>query len=433
MTIENKTTQNQTIATIEKTDSPLVMVHISADLGPTQSVVDDVARSLLCDLLLSGAGKFSREEFLDAVNGAGGSIGVRAHEGRLTVTIETIEARLPKILTLATLMLSSPTFLAREITRAKETYKKQLKVANEQARAMAHTQLVRLLYTKEERAYSYTPKEELAVVKDITQKQLRQLHKNFLKTNWAVTIGGNQSVVKRVTKLLRTLQSVPEVAISDATGFATLTPTVPTPAFATHQISAQQNIEVSIGQRLHLTLNDPEYPAVVFALAVLGRWGGFSGRLMSAVREKEGLTYGVYARAEAGERDAFGHWRIMTFFHPKDLERGIQSVLREVNKLHRSGITPAELTRFKTILATSHALLFDSLVSLTGTVHAYNVKHLTFAEYEVLLEQMQQLTSKEINSAIKRHLNPATLSYSLAGNLTALTSQLTTLRTTLKL
>lgn len=423
---------NQTYAAVEKPSTSLVMAHITADLGPTSSVVDDVARSLLCDLLLSGAGEMNREAFLDAVNGAGGSIAVRAHEGRITVTIETIESRLPKILTLMELMLLRPTFLETEIARAKENHKKQLKLAGEQARSMAQTNLICNLYREGDRYYQYTPAQELKVINAITKEQLQELHQRFLHLPWRITIGSNERAIAKIKKSLSKVQQNNEVAIASV--FKPVSNASATkPRFVTEQISSQQNIEVSVGHRLPLSLDEAEYPAVMFALAVLGRWGGFSGRLMSTVREKEGLTYGIYARTEAAERDVFGHWRIMTFFHPKDLERGIESVLREINKLKRSGITTAELLRFKNILATSHTLLFDSLATLTSTVHAYNTKNLSFAEYEDIMERMQKLTVKDINTAIKNYLDPNKLSYSLAGNFTDLGSQLKSLRNSLKL
>jgi len=429
MKIINTKSTHTSYALVEKPGTPLVMVHITADLAPAIDAKSDVARSLLCDLLLSGAGDMNRNEFLDAVNGAGGSIGVRVHEGRLTVTIETIEARLPKILSLTEMMLTNPTFKSEELARSKETYKKQLKVASEQARAMAQTNLVRSLYKKTNRTYQSTPAEELAAINEVTKDQIRQLHQTFLNSPWTITIGSNANVIKRVQKSISKIHT-------DSTAMISNSKSVDIPAtakFVTHQITSQQNIEVSIGQRLPLTLEDADYPAVVFALAVLGRWGGFSGRLMSTVREKEGLTYGIYARAEAGERESYGHWRIMTFFHPKDLEKGIASVMQEINKLYRSGITAEELTRFKTILNTNHTLLFDSLASLTNTVHSYNSKNLTFEEYESIMAGMQKLTTKDINTAIKKYIDPAKLSFSLAGNFTALSSQLRTLRTSLKL
>ncbi len=429
MKISNSTTKNESFAVIEKPGTSLVMLHITADLGSTHKPEDDVTRSLFCDLLLSGAGKMNRAEFLDAVNGAGGSICVRAHEGRLTITIETIESRLPKILDLTKLMLLEPTFPNKEITRAKANYLKQLKVASEQARTMALTNLVQVLYSPTERAYQYTPQQEAQVVKLATVRHFRQLHQTFLKSPWTITIGSNKATTKRIQKNLSAIH--PDSIIETTNNIDNTIKTAP--KFITHQISSQQNIEVAIGQRLPLTFNDADYPAVVFALAVLGRWGGFSGRLMTTVREKEGLTYGIYARSEAGEKDVYGHWRIMTFFHPKDLERGFQSVWRELNKLHRSGITTEELNRFQTILTTNYILLFDSLVSLTNTVHSYNVKNMTFAEYEDIMERMKKLSVKEVNVAIKKYLDPAKLSYSLAGNFNDLSSQLKALRSSLKL
>jgi len=107
--------------------------------------------------------------------------------------------------------------------------------------------------------------------------------------------------------------------------------------------------------------------------------------------------------------------------------------MREVNKIHRTGITAAELAKFKTILDTSHVLLFDSLTSLTGSVHAYHIKNLTFTQYEELITKMKMLTTKEINSVIKKYIDPTKLNYSLAGNFTELTSQLKNLRVSLKL
>lgn len=429
MNITHTNTKNETYTLVGKPKTELVLVHITSDLGLTYGVEDEVARSLLCDLLFSGVKGMNRKEFLDAINLAGGSLAVRAIEGRLTITIETVKTRLPKILTLAELMLTSPTFPSKEITRAKETLKNQLRVENEKARVIAHTHLIRNLYSQKDRVYQYTPEEELSVVKNISNKQLRQLYKIFLTSPWKITIGGDEIVAKQIQKAISKIHINSKGAVKNKSQYCITTKA----KLITHQITSQQNIEISIGQQLPLTFGDHDYPAVLFALAVLGRWGGFSGRLMSTVREKEGLTYGIYARAEASERDSFGYWRIMTFFHPNDLERGIKSVLREIDKLYRTGITPVELIRFKNILRTNHILLFDSLPSLINLVHSYQIKNLTFEEYINIMEKMQKLTTKEINVAIKRYLDPNTLTYSLAGNIADASSQLKTLKATLKL
>jgi len=432
MKISHSITPQISYALVIKPASPLVIAHITIDLGPCTSVTDSVTRSLLCDLLLSGAGKLSREEFLDAVNEAGGSIAVHEQDGKLTITLETIEARLPKILTLTKLMLTDPTFSPKEITRAKETYRKQLRVASEQARAMAQKFLLRSLYTPSDRAYQFTPNEEVAVLNSVTKKHLTQLYQQCLNRQWIVTIGANERVAKHIQKVISSIHKV-DVVCTETPQELLPVPSPHTPMILTHHIGSQQNLELAIGQRLNLTLRDVDYPALLFALSVLGRWGDFTGRLMNTIRKKEGLTYGIYARAETSESTAFGHCRIMTFFHPKDLEQGIQSVLREIEKLHKSGITSTELQRFKTIFATSHSLLYDSLTSLTNTVHTNHTLGLTFEQYEALLQGINTLTVKDINTVIKKYLDPSGLTFSLAGNITAISSQLKHLRSALKL
>lgn len=427
MKIINTIHKNQNVTIIQKQNTPLVSVYLTAEIGLAQNVKDYAVRSLFCDLIMSGAGDLNREQFLDAVNGAGGSISARVNEGRLTITFETTESRLPKILRLAKLMLVEPNFASKEVARAKTNYMKQLRVASEQARTMSLINLIQLLYTPAERSYQYTPEQEIEVLKNIKTKDFCSMHKVFLFSPWIITIGTNHNAAPKIKNFFAKL------AIDAGKTSCKSNIKKSNNKFVAYQITSQQNIEVSIGQRLPLTFKDDDYPAVVFALAVLGRWGGFSGRLMSTVREKEGLTYGIYARNEATEKDSYGHWRIMTFFHPSDLERGLQSVFREIIKLYKNGITKNEHLRFKKILETNHILLFDSLISLTKNIHAHQVKDISYAEYENMMQRMQKLTIKEINTAIKKYLDPNNLSCSLAGNLEPLSSQLKNIRRNLKL
>jgi zinc protease len=429
MKITHQKIRNVVITNIIKADTPIVTVHITATLSVVQSVQEATARSLYCDVLLSGTDTMSREAFLDAVNEAGGSISIKEQEGRITITIETIAPRLSKILALTEHMLTRAHFARKEIIRASTLYRKQLVLAKEQARAMANLYLLRTLYSPNEPIYPYTPDEELIALSAITTATLRTLHQAVLRSFWSVTIGGSEKSIKQVHRFLskvgvHTKDSVPNPHPS-AINLQ--------PQLVTHQISAQQNIELSIGQRVPLTLMAKEYPAFLFAMAVLGRWGGFAGRLMNVIREKEGLTYGIYCRSEGVDRFSYGHWRIMTFFHPKDLERGISSIHREIRLLCTRGITHTELTRFKTILDTSHVLLFDSLISLTNTVHSYQSKQLTYKDFEQLRTAMQALTKKDVDRVIKKYIHPELLSYSLAGNLTECSSQLQQLRKSLQI
>lgn len=432
MHIQHHQTPSTSVTEVLKVTTTLVTAHMSVILGAPLDTKSATVRDVYCDMLLSGTKTMTRSAFLDAVNEAGGSIAVTEQEGRVTITLETIASRLPKILFLVTKMLTEPAFTKKELTRACKSLKNQYVLETEQARAMAYAQLTRALYTPTDSMYRYTPTEQAAVLDTVTPADLVQLHAAVRCAHWYITVGGNKKTNRAVVHCLQTIRDAAKTSVPPPPA-RQQTPRKHSARFVTHQISAQQNLEVSIGHRLSLSLTDPDYPTLVFALAVLGRWGGFAGRLMNTVREKEGLTYGIYCRAESPDSTSNGHWRIMTFFHPKDVEQGITSVLREIRLLTAKGITRNELIRFKTILATNHTLLFDSLLALTNSVHNFHSKQLQFTDYEAMLAQMQTLTVPEVNRVIKTYLHPEALTYAVAGNISGASSQLKRLRSSLKL
>jgi zinc protease len=164
---------------------------------------------------------------------------------------------------------------------------------------------------------------------------------------------------------------------------------------------------------LHIT--NKEYYAFVFGLNVLGKWGGFAGRLMSTVREKEGLTYGIYARTETAGLTEFGFWRIMTFFAPDKALVGINSTLREIRTIRNNGITKTEYSRFKTILKTGHALLNDSIIRTASNIHSNQIKGLRFKDIEEHRKNMFNVTISDVNEALKKYLDPERMVIAGAG------------------
>ena len=189
-------------------------------------------------------------------------------------------------------------------------------------------------------------------------------------------------------------------------------------------VPARQNIELAIGNAVPLTINDDSFPGFYFAIAVLGNWGGFTGRLMQTVREKEGLTYSIYARTEGFTSSLSGHWRIFTFFDPSVFSSGISSIKKQLSLLHNKGITDDELTRFKSILHTRDVLLRDSIERYTDFLHYHAKVDLSLQVYTELQERLQDLTQSDVNQAIRNHLSSDSLKISAAGPVQQVGSQL---------
>ena len=411
MKIDTYTHANFQGATIEK-DTPVVSVLLTADCVLDHSPHQVAVNMIYTDMLLAGAGQYNRDDFLYAINELGSSLSVLETDGRITIIVKTLDKNLTKTLKLLELMLTVPTFSESECKRAIETTENALILHKDDARALAHGALRRALYDRSDRHFDFTPEELLSEVKTVTVTELQNLHIQFTQAYWTVSIGNNKAIkesVKLIEKLKKTEPPAQPLVIN------TKSQSVTGKKILLQSVNSKQNIDLSIGGPLPLTISDNDLAPFTFGLAVLGKWGGFAGRLMSTVREKEGLTYGIYAKTEGLTKIETGYWRIMTFFAPKDAVKGITSTLREVKKIQEGGITQSEWERFKNILKTGEVLVYDSLASTVGFVHSALSSGMSLVEYQQYRERLYTCTRTEVNQALKKYLDPNCLIISAAG------------------
>lgn len=399
----------------------IVYCKITTDIHTSHTLHQETIEHIYTEALLSGSGTLSREAFLDAVNILGASIDVHIANSVLTITIRTLKENLPKVLKLFETMLLKPTFDTKEIKRIQAQKKNELIEARENARAIALAQFVNTIYIKSDRRYTESFDTISEKITTISKNHIQQLHRKILNGFWYVSIGADNTSVEQIITTVGLCKKDSQNS----------TPTKqehgqkPQKAsLVLKNIPSKQNIEFSIGSALPLTLHHPDYLPFVFGLNVLGKWSGFTGRLMSTVREKEGLTYTIYARTETTGGAEQGYWRIMTFFSPQQSMQGLQSTIREITKIHTKGITKSEFERFKNILTTQQILMTDSLSKSIDELHGYICADYDIHEMNTFKQQLLTVTQKEINQALKKYLNPDTLIISGAGPISEVRQQI---------
>jgi zinc protease len=394
----------------------LVYCKISVDLHNIHSVYQEAIECVYTDALLAGAGKLSRMEFIDHINLLGADITIGSHNSILTISIKVLKENLPKLLKLIESMFDEPTFALKEIKRIQTQKINQLTEEKEDAKTIAFKNLLNTLYTKKDRRYSEMPDTLKKTVATITKSDLLQFHKRVLAQFWFVTIGGDTDTVSNILTFIEKYRNsnVKTTLSKKEHGKVKISPKV-----LLQDIPSKQNIEFSIGGTLPITLNHPDYLPFVFGLSVLGKCGGFTGRLMSIIREKEGLTYGIYARTETFKLDEQGYWRIMTFFNPKQAVQGLQSTLREINRIQKKGITQSEYNRFKVIIKTQQDLMSDSLISCIDELHGYVCEKFNLQEILNFKKKLLSIKKSEVNTALSTYFNTNSLVISGAGPIKA--------------
>ncbi len=410
--------ENIKLGRVEVPQARFFRCDLALDVHVENSLKETATLHLYTDLLLSGAGKYSREDFLNSLNALGVTLDISCSKGMVLISVQSLKEHTSKVLSLIETMFTEPHFAKPELTRAIETLINNLTLAEEDARSVARNSFANTLYAFPDRRFVHPPALLKKVVEEVSQADVRSLHVRAMSAKWTLTIGGEVDVIDTVYKRIAKLQKS-----GTPTQKSTSSPlSLSNRKIVMNHIPGRQNVELAIGGSVPMTLTDKEYVAFAFGISVLGKGGGFSGRLMSTVREKEGLTYGIYAYPEAFTTTETGHWRIMTFFSTKDLKQGITSTLREVNAIRTKGITPVELKRFKVILKTSSTLIYDSLSSTVAYVEELQLRGLTLEQQIELMEKMQKLTLSEVNQALKKYLNSDLITISGAGPTKAVTT-----------
>ncbi len=149
--------------------------------------------------------------------------------------------------------------------------------------------------------------------------------------------------------------------------------------------------------------NDPDYYAAYVMNYILGG-GGFNSRLMTEVREKRGLTYGIYSYLSP-----LDHTGLLVGGSGTENARVGESltVIREVwRQMRDQGPTDEELADAKTFLTGSFALRLDSTDRIAAMLVAIQLDHLGIDFLDRRNSFIERVSLDEVRRAAQRLLDP---------------------------
>jgi zinc protease len=178
---------------------------------------------------------------------------------------------------------------------------------------------------------------------------------------------------------------------------------------------------ISIGFPLGVTRADRDFYALMVANSYLGEHRTFSGRLMNIMRGDRGLNYGDYSYIESFLQDGGSTFplpnipRRQQFFSVwiRPLARdnalfALRQATRELQRVVDKGLTPEEFERARRFVSNYSRLWVQSLSRRLGYQMDSEFYGTTFF-IDRIQEELRRLTIKDVNAAVKRHLNAKNL------------------------
>lgn len=151
---------------------------------------------------------------------------------------------------------------------------------------------------------------------------------------------------------------------------------------------------------------DPDFLALQVANHIVGG-GGFTSRLMRELREKRGLTYGVYSYFLAGRHA--GAWTVTMQTQPSQAAQAAALIHEVLQRFTDQGPTREELQEAKRSLVLGHALKLDSNRKVADQVAALAWAGLPLDELDTWPQRVQALTAQDIMRAWRRVIDPQRL------------------------
>jgi zinc protease len=179
-------------------------------------------------------------------------------------------------------------------------------------------------------------------------------------------------------------------------------------------IPQKPSANLYIGQYTGIERNDKDFMPFYIGTSILG--GGFLGRLMQTVRDRDGLTYGIYA-SHSGHNNAGGYWNVEATFNPSLFQKGLDATMIEIKQWVNKGITAEELASRKSNIAGSFKVGMATTSGLAGTILSFVERGLEPSYIDQYPKDVDAVTLDEVNQAIKKYIDLEKLIIIKAGSL----------------
>lgn len=341
------------ILVVDRPGVPLVAVRLIIAAG---SALDPGRGHGLANLVVQvarrGTKRRSGTEIDEEIESLGAELGGAADEDASGFGLSAPVESLAHLLDVVVDVVTAPVFPMREFERVRRREVASIAHVLDEPGAVADRAMLRAAYV--DHPYAHPPDGRRAHLAALRRRDLVAFHERWYGPGGAtLVIVGRVDIAETVALARRKLSRWHPRA-------AEAPPVPPAPAPVRRRVvvvdkpdATQVQIRIALPA---LARSTPEYFPAIAANAVFG--GGFTSRLVEAIRVNRGLSYGV--RSRFGMSRGGGIFFISSFTKTESAAELVQVALDEAARFADAGPTPDELQRAQSWLAGLHPLSLET-------------------------------------------------------------------------
>ncbi|MGJ7548052.1 M16 family metallopeptidase [Pseudomonas alloputida] len=397
LNIQNWTTaEGARVLFVEARELPMFDLRVTFAAGSSQDGNTPGLATLTNAMLNEGVAGKDVTAIAEGFEGLGADFGNGSYRDMAVASLRSLSAKDKRepALKLFAEVTGKPTFPEDALKRIKNQLLAGFEYEKQNPGKIAGKALFGKLYG--DHPYAQPSDGSAESVPGITLEQLRGFHaKAYAAGNAVIALVGDLSREEAEAVAAQVSAALPK-------GPALAKPAQPVEpeAGATHIDFPSKQTHLMLAE-LGIDRQDPDWPALSLGNQILGG-GAFGTRLMSEVREKRGLTYGVYSVFSPMQvRGPF----MINLQTRAELSEGTLKLVQDILADYlKSGPTQQELDDAKRELAGSFPLSNASNASIVGQLGAIGFYNLPLTWLEDFMQQSQALTVEQVKAAMNKHL-----------------------------
>lgn len=363
------------------------------------------ASNLMVGLLEEGTGDMDARGFARAVEGLAASFEYDIYDDTVAISARFLTENRDQAVALLRGSVVEPRFDEDAIERVREQVLSGIRSDLKSPRDIASQAMSELLYG--DHPYALPLSGTLDSVAALSRDDLVTAHQNLLvRDRVYISAVGDITADELATLMDALLDGLPKAAVPlPETATLNLPGGTQVVDFATPQ-------SVALWAQGGIEREDPDFFAAFILDLILGG-GSFESRLMEEVREKRGLTYGVYSFL--ADKDHAKLWMGSVSSANDRVAEAIEVIRTEWAKAAAEGVTAEELQDAKTYLTGAYPLRFDSNASIANIMVGMQMDNMPIDYMATRNDRVNAVTLEDMNRVAQRLLTPETLTFVVVG------------------
>lgn len=364
--------------------------------------------SLTANNLMNGTKTQDALAIAKVLENRGASLAFGANREGVGISGEALTADLPTLIQVLADVLQNANFPTKELELSRQQALTGLKLELDNPSRLARRTFQQAVYPTTHPFHTFPSETSL---KEITRDDILRFYQTHYQPDQTVlTLVGDFDPIAVRNLLVKELGSWQ----NGATDAQLTYPAVPLPKSMTRLKPALPGKTQSVTFMGYNAIDrkDPRYYASLVMNQILGG-DTLSSRLGTEIRDRQGLTYGIYSAFQAGMQP--GPFMISLQTAPEDTDRAIASTIKLLQQIREQGVTPTEVAAAKRSITSAYPVELASQDNLANALLMNKVYGLPMDEIRRFPDQIEAVTLEQINQVIKDLLHPNNLVIVTAG------------------